>query len=146
MQKTLEILKSEDGLIIKKLSHKKIVLLYKVPLFFCGEYIPFDYLNIKLRYSHNGYNIIVPMGDPDYVDNFIILNPEKLKNKLSQKMSIKMVNIEIKYLLNNILYLSKPFDVFNSIILDKMISGIYFNNLIFKRNYNINKIFEYDNS
>lgn len=84
MQKTLEILKSEDGLTICKLSDKKLLFKYKIPIQTeCGEVI--RYINGKIRYLIN-----------EEKDVYLPLNPIiKIHRIISVSLGVKMDKISI---------------------------------------------------
>jgi hypothetical protein len=44
MQKILEVLRTEDGLTIKRLSDYKILISYKTPMMYEGCDVPFDWI------------------------------------------------------------------------------------------------------
>lgn len=107
MQKTLEILKSEDGLTICKLSHKKWLFKYKIPIRTEeGEII--RYINGKMRYLIN-----------EEKDVYLPLNPNiKLTRLISVSLGVKMEQIAIHG--RNEIHLDKKFSLITGfLILDK---------------------------
>lgn len=92
MQKTLEILKNEDGLIIKKLSDKKLLFVYKVPILL-GDFsdVVVGYLPLKIRYRIN--DKLEPFESLTDATNYKICDMGKLYRDVSQKWGIKMNQI-----------------------------------------------------
>lgn len=89
MQKTLEILKNEDGLIIKRLSDKKLLFVYKVPILLgLNSDVVVGYLPVKIRYRIND-EPFESLSDTNYK----CCDMSKLYRGVSQKWNIKMNQI-----------------------------------------------------
>lgn len=107
MQKTLEILKIEDGLTIYKLSDKKLLFKYKMPIRTeCGTVI--KYINGKIRYLiSDEKELYLPLND------FI-----KIRRIISISLGVKMEKIAMWG--STELHLNKKFSIIKGlIILDK---------------------------
>jgi hypothetical protein len=89
MQKTLEVLKNEDGLVIKRLSYKKLLFVYQVPILL-GDFsdVVVGYLPVKIRYRTNN-EPFESLTDT----NFKCCDLTKLYRGISQKYQIKMNQI-----------------------------------------------------
>ena len=89
MQKTLEILKNEDGLIIKRLSDKKLLFVYTVPILL-GDYadVVVGYLPLKIRYRMND-EPFESLTDTNYKS----CDMSKFYRGVSQKWGIRMNQI-----------------------------------------------------
>lgn len=81
-----------DGLKIIGLSHRKIMVVYKIPILHDGFTEPFDWINVKIRYVWNHTDQI-----------FHIIFPKVgFYSKLSNSLRVKMKNIRTDFLGGNI--------------------------------------------
>jgi len=138
MQKILEVLRNEDGLIIKRLSDRKILISYKIPMMYEGCDEAFDFLNVKIRYRLDK-KIEIFKEDRDI---FSIIFPNKLWPILSNKLRVKMKNIIENYSTDVEYKLDIPFnDIFSeNVLLNRMIKSITINNKNWCRDHRLKKI------
>ncbi len=138
MQKTLEILKKEDGIIIKKLSYRKLLFNYKVPVYLGdGSDNPWDYIDLKVRYFQD-------KGEDG--QNFCIIWPSKIWPTLSKKWRIKAKLIHGDEVFGKIIQLDNKFDDnIDEIIIDGFITNFRIEDKNWIRNYKLNKLLENDN-
>ena len=151
MQKILEVLRNEDGLIVKRLSERKILVSYKVPMMYDGCNVPFDYLTLKVRYRigeqsvsiHNGGNFWDIFDKEE--DIFQMIFPhDKLWPVLSQRLRVKMKNIQSDYEYNVVYKIDVPFnDTFKeSIKLNRKITSIYITDKVWSREHKLKTILD----
>lgn len=114
MQQNLEVLK-EDGLIIKKLSEKKLLFITQVLI--SSEDMIIDKITLKLRYKIN------KEGEYQLIGN------TRFMNSLSQRIGVKMKNMYLCYIQQE--HLDKKF---------RIIYNILIKDPVWVRNYKIKQI------
>ena len=151
MQKILEVLRNEDGLIVKRLSERKILVSYKVPMMYDGCNVPFDYLTLKVRYRMGEQSVSINNGGNFWdifdkeVDVFQMIFPhDKLWPVLSQRLRVKMKNIQSDYEYNVVYKIDVPFnDTFKeSIKLNRKITSIYITDKVWSREHKLKTILD----
>jgi len=149
MQKILEVLRNEDGLIIKRLSERKILISYKIPMMYEGCSEPFDYFTIKVRYRVGKQSVYSSNNFWDLFDKeedvFEMIFPhEKLWPMLSQRLRVKMKNIQSDYEYNVVYKIDVPFnDTFKeSIKLNRKITSIYITDKVWSREHKLKTILD----
>jgi hypothetical protein len=134
MQKALEVLKKEDGVTIKKLSHRKLLFLYKVPVYLgLDSYEPWDWVDLKVRYYQDKH---------EDGEHFCIIMPNKLYPTLSKKWAVKIkyIHTEENFALTYVL--DTPMNQFSEIVINGYITGFRITDLSWIRNLKINKLLE----
>lgn len=127
MQKTLEILKSEDGLVIKKLSYQKLILIYDVPIIIGSKVV--EYKKVKIRYKHDTHIL-------NTVDYYKMLgNNGDIYKSISHQYGIEVQKINTKYTINKLIKINDKECIFGSVI-----DNFYFDDVKWLRDYNINNI------
>jgi hypothetical protein len=130
MQKTLEILKNEDGLIIKRLSYKKLLFVYQVPILLgISSDVVVGYLPVKIRYRTNNEPFADLMGE-----DYKCCDLTKLYKTISQKYQIKMNQIDTKYDRRNINIQEKNHTF------DRVINSFHFVDPAWIRDYKLENI------
>jgi len=134
MQKTLEVLKKEGGLTIKKLSHRKLLFLYKVPIYLgVDSYDPWDWVDLKVRYFQDKH---------EDGEHFCKIWPHKLFPLLSKRFSVKMKYIDTEEDFGLTHILDTPMNQFEEIVIDSYIAGFRITDLNWIRNLKLNKLLE----
>jgi hypothetical protein len=132
MQKDLEVLRSEDGLVIKRLSPRKLIFIQKVPIYIYSNDNKVMDINLKFRYIESK-NVYSPNVD------FILMNRSKIINSLSRKFFIKMDKFDWIGSSNPVLEIGE-----NKYKFDIIIKGLYICDKVWARDYLIKKILEND--
>lgn len=90
----LEVLTKQDGVTVKKLSHRKLLLEYEIPVYLGNTDIVVSILNSKFRYVDDG------------VGGYMRLDNGKYIRALSMKFGVKMTQLRfdtiVNYKLDNI--------------------------------------------
>jgi len=121
MQKDLEVLRSEDGLVIKRLSPRKLIFIQKVPIYIYSNDNKVMDINLKFQMD------------------FILMNRSKIINSLSRKFFIKMDKFDWIGSSNPVLEIGE-----NKYKFDIIIKGLYICDKVWARDYLIKKILEND--
>jgi len=129
-----------DDLTVTKLSHRKIMVSYRIPMFHDGCSDAFDWIDIKIRYNWN---------QTDQIFNILIPKTE-FYSKLSNHLRIKKKNIRTDFLGGSFWSVSEPktIDVENpfqpgsSIRLTRFIISFTMTDKTWSRDYKINNIFD----
>lgn len=154
MQKNLEILKNADGIIIKKLSHKKILIEYSIPLFYNqNDTEPFFHLELRMRYVVGEFpdyqisHLISSVGlynenYPNMIGFKLIPPKPAFWAGLSNKLRVKMKHICVLTDSNVSIELDKDFDekLGKKNTLNIFYKGIYFSDEIWKREHKLQKL------
>ncbi len=77
MQKNLEVLHQDDKLFVLRLSYRKILVEYSVPVYLSGSNEPLEYVRVKLKYQL----------EPEFIDkeNKAILPAKELRCSFKEK-------------------------------------------------------------
>jgi hypothetical protein len=134
MQKTLEVLKKEDGLTIKKLSHRKLLFLYTVPIYLgLDSDEPWDWVDLKVRYYQDKH---------ENGEHFCMIHPTKLYPRISHRFGIKIKYIHTEEDFGLLYLLDTPMNQFSEIVIDGLIRGFRITDLNWIRNLKLNKLLE----
>jgi len=118
----------------------------------CSE--PFDYFNLKVRYKIGKQSVIAGLvkGASNFWDLFdkeedvfeMIFPHEKLWPMLSQRLRVKMKNIQSDYEYNVVYKIDVPFnDTFKeSIKLNRKITSIYITDKVWSREHKLKTILD----
>jgi len=116
-----------------------------------GCNVPFDYLTLKVRYRmgeqsvniHNGGNFWDIFDKEEYVFQMIFPH-DKLWPVLSQRLRVKMKNIQSDYEYNVVYKIDVPFnDTFKEcIILNRKITSIYITDKVWSREHKLKTILD----
>jgi len=130
----LEILSEENGVVIKKLSYRKILLEYKIPVFGTNTKMLINTLVFKIRYAKNEEGRVGISGSriPDYI---LITHVERCLRYISQKFGVKMKNCHILTTNDRIYEIEGK-----ASLLDFFITSFHINDATFERELKLKKI------
>lgn len=124
-------MKNEDGLIIKRLSYKKLLFVYQVPILLgISSDVVVGYLPVKIRYRTNNEPFKELVKSHDYQ----CCDLTKLYRSISQKYQIKMNQIGTGYDRRTINIQGKDVNF------DKVIKDFYIIDPAWIRNYKLENL------
>ena len=132
MQKDLEVLKSEDGLVIKKLSARKLLFVQNVPIYLLDSNVEISNITIKFRYIESDNEVW--QSSVHNVD-YKIMSRSKIINRLSRKFFVKMDKLSWDGYSNHIVDIKE-----NKYKFDFIVKCLYICDKVWVRDYLLKKI------